>query len=68
MGGGEGESLPTEAHQVSVLKPGVTEAVFDRRAGPVKDQAVRKNVFLDILKMYRFRFQLGTVQVYINND
>lgn len=43
MGVGEGESLPTKAHQVSVLKPGVTEAVFDRRAGPVKDQTLRKN-------------------------
>lgn len=29
MGGSEGESLPTEAHQVGVLKPGVTEAIFD---------------------------------------
>lgn len=29
MGGGESERLPTEAHQVGVLKPGVTEAIFD---------------------------------------
>lgn len=34
----EGESLPTEAHQVGILKPGVTEAIFDRRTGPVEDQ------------------------------
>lgn len=40
MDGGESESLPTEAHQVGVLKPGVTEAIFDRGAGPVKEQAV----------------------------
>lgn len=43
MGGGEGESLPTEAHQVGVLKPGVTEAIFDRGAGPVEDKTVRMN-------------------------
>lgn len=42
MGGGEGESLSTEAHQVGVLKPGVTEAIFDGGAGPVKDQTVSR--------------------------
>lgn len=47
MGGGEGESLPTEAHQVGVLKPGVTEAIFDRGAGPVEDQTVRVNTLMD---------------------
>lgn len=42
VGGGEGESLPTETHQVGVLKPGVTEAIFDRGAGPGEDQTGRK--------------------------
>lgn len=37
MGGGEGEGLPTEAHQVGVLEPGVTEAVLDGRAGPEEE-------------------------------
>lgn len=46
MGGGEGESLPTEAHQVGVLKPGVTEAIFDRGAGPVEDKTVRMKTLM----------------------
>lgn len=37
MGGGEGEGLSTEAHQVGVLEPGVTEAVLDGRAGPEEE-------------------------------
>lgn len=41
MGGGEGERLPAEAHQVGILKPGVTEAIFDRGTGPVDDQTAR---------------------------
>lgn len=47
MGGGEGESLPTEAHQVGVLKPGVTEAIFDRGAGPVEDDTMRMKTLIN---------------------
>lgn len=38
MGCCEGEGLPTEAHQVGVLEPGVTEAVFDGRTGPEQEE------------------------------
>lgn len=38
MGCCEGEGLPTEAHQVGVLEPGVTEAVLDGRAGPEEEE------------------------------
>lgn len=40
-GGCKGESLPTKAHQVGILKPGVVEAVLNRWTGPVGDQTVR---------------------------
>ena len=40
-GGCKGESLPTEAHQVGILKPGVIEAVLNGGTGPVEDQAGR---------------------------
>lgn len=39
--GCEGESLPTEAHQVGVLKPRVTEAVLDGGASPVEEQTMK---------------------------
>lgn len=38
-GGCKGESLPAKAHQVGILKPGVTEAVLDRWPGPVEDDS-----------------------------
>lgn len=46
MGGGEGERLPTETHQVGVLKPGVTEAIFDRGTSPVDDQTARMQTLM----------------------
>lgn len=46
-GGCKGESLPTKAHQVGVLKPGVTEAVLNGGTGPVEDQTVRIQTFKD---------------------
>lgn len=36
--GCKGESLPTKAHQVGILKPGVIEAVLNGGTGPVEDQ------------------------------
>lgn len=39
--GCKGESLPTEAHQVGILKPGVIEAVLNGGTGPVEDQTRR---------------------------
>lgn len=36
-GGCKGKSLPTKAHQVGILKPGVAEAVLDGWTGPVDD-------------------------------
>lgn len=46
MVGGEGECLPAEAHQVGVLKPGVTEAIFDRGTGPFGDQTERMQTLM----------------------
>lgn len=46
MGGGEGECLPAEAHQVGILKPGVTEAIFDRGTGPVDGQTTRMQTLM----------------------
>lgn len=40
-GGCKGESLPTKAHQVGILKPRVIEAVLNGGSGPVEDQTVR---------------------------
>lgn len=37
VAGGEGQGLPTEAHQVGVLEPRVTEAVLDGGAGPEEE-------------------------------
>lgn len=37
VAGGEGQGLPTEAHQVGVLEPRVTEAVLDGRPGPEEE-------------------------------
>lgn len=37
----EGEGLPAKAHQVGILKPGVTEAVLNGGTGPVREQRVR---------------------------
>lgn len=33
----KGESLPAKAHQVSILKPGVIEAVLDAWTSPIED-------------------------------
>lgn len=41
----KGESLPTKAHQVGILKPGVIEAVLNGGTSPVEDQTVRIQVF-----------------------
>lgn len=46
IGGGESERLPTEAHQVGVLKPGVTEAIFDCGTGPEEDQIAKMQTLM----------------------
>lgn len=42
-GGCKGESLPTKAHQVGILKPGVTEAVLNGWPSPVEYDSVGRN-------------------------
>lgn len=39
----KGESLPTKAHQVGILKPRVVEAVLDGWTGPVGDNTEGPN-------------------------
>lgn len=39
-GGGEGEGLPAEPHQVCVLEPGVIEAVLNGGTGPVEEEHI----------------------------
>lgn len=41
-GGRKGESLPPEAHQVGVLKPGVIEAVLNGRTCPVENPNIQR--------------------------
>lgn len=42
-GGCKGECLPTKAHQVGILKPGVIEAVLNGWPGPVDDDSEDPN-------------------------
>lgn len=48
-GGCKGEGLPTKAHQVGILKPGVIEAVLNGWTGPVEDHTVRTELFIEVL-------------------
>lgn len=50
-GGSKGESLPPEASQVGVLKPGVIEAVLNGGTCPVEDPNIQRLIVCKCLSI-----------------